>query len=145
MDTMLWDLRQLGVPSNIVIYMDYIMFLICLVGVVYTLVHHDLFAYFGFRQLLNPHKKEVDEGKKSNGKLIDKGLYGFVRHPMYTFTLLGMVCTPVMNVDRMIIFISSYIYLLFGVPIEERKLTQLFGRSYEEYRRKVPAVIPKFN
>jgi protein-S-isoprenylcysteine O-methyltransferase Ste14 len=38
---------------------------------------------------------------------------------------------------------GSTLYLAFGVPVEERKLRAQFGPNYDEYRRRVPALIPR--
>ena len=34
------------------------------------------------------------------------------------------------------------LYLVIGSRLEERKLVKLLGRPYEEYRQKVPQLIP---
>ena len=34
-------------------------------------------------------------------------------------------------------------YMLIAIPLEERDLVNVFGTQYEEYRRRVPALVPK--
>ncbi len=71
-------------------------------------------------------------------KLIDTGLYGLVRHPMYLSTLLLFLSMPLVLASPV-----SFAIMLFYLPIicvrilnEERMLkTQLTG--YEDYMRKV--------
>ena len=73
-----------------------------------------------------------------NQKLIDTGLYGLVRHPMYLSTLLLFLSMPLVLASPV-----SFAIMLFYLPIicvrilnEERVLkTQLTG--YEDYMRKV--------
>ncbi|MBQ3760969.1 MAG: isoprenylcysteine carboxylmethyltransferase family protein [Clostridia bacterium] len=73
-----------------------------------------------------------------NQKLIDTGLYGLVRHPMYLSTLLLFLSMPLVLASPV-----SFAIMLFYIPIicarilnEERVLkTQLTG--YEDYMRKV--------
>jgi len=77
-----------------------------------------------------------------NPKLLSNGLYGFVRHPVYTFTLLAFVLTPVMSLDRATVTLAMIAYLAIAIPIEERKLIAIFGESYLKYRQWVPAVVP---
>lgn len=50
-----------------------------------------------------------------------------------------------MTLDRMLLVASMALYLIIAIPIEERKLIALFGQDYEEYRLKVPAVIPRLS
>ncbi|MGZ3688566.1 MAG: methyltransferase family protein, partial [Bdellovibrionota bacterium] len=78
-----------------------------------------------------------------NEKLIATGFYRYVRHPIYTFTLLAFLVAPLMTLDRMLVVISVSLYLAVAIPVEERKLIAIFGKDYEAYRKRVPAVIPK--
>lgn len=76
-------------------------------------------------------------------KLLTTGIYGRVRHPIYTFTLAAFLITPFMTLDRMIVFAAAAFYLAFAIPVEERKLVKIFGTDYVEYRKRVPAVVPR--
>ena len=70
------------------------------------------------------------------------GAYAWVRHPGYALLLLGLLAGNAMTLDRLVIFAGAFVYLLAGIPIEERKLVRQFGPAYEEYRRRVPALVP---
>jgi len=76
-------------------------------------------------------------------KLITEGLCRVVRHPIYTLTLRAIAFASRMTLDRFWIFVLSVVYLLFGVPVEERRLVKEFGKPYLEYKMQAPAVIPK--
>ncbi|MBR11089.1 MAG: protein-S-isoprenylcysteine methyltransferase [Rickettsiales bacterium] len=84
-------------------------------------------------------KKEEDKG------LVTEGLHGYMRHPIYTGTILilmGMFLyhpTDLILVSDLIIFI----YLPFGIMWEEQKLIEEFGDSYLEYKKQVPSLIPR--
>jgi len=77
-------------------------------------------------------------------RLIQNGIYKYIRHPIYTFTLLAVLTTPVMTLDRMLIFIGFFLYLLVGIPVEEKKLISLFGKPYLKYKQNTPALFPRF-
>ena len=77
-------------------------------------------------------------------KLIQEGIYKYIRHPIYTFTLLAILTTPVMTLDRMLIFFGFFLYLTLGIPIEEKKLISLFGKPYLKYKQNTPALFPRF-
>ena len=83
-------------------------------------------------------------GERTTGihSLITSGLFRLCRHPLYLFTILGWLITPVMSLDRLAFIIYACLYLVVGVPIEERKLVKIFGQSYIDYQRRVPAIIP---
>jgi len=99
--------------------------------------------FVGLRQL-GLSAREI--GRTEGSPVLNKtGLYGLVRHPIYSFTGAAIVLAPVMSLDRAIAALAMGAYLAIGVPIEERKLISLFGRSYEDYRKRVPAVIPRLS
>jgi protein-S-isoprenylcysteine O-methyltransferase Ste14 len=70
------------------------------------------------------------------------GLYKFVRHPIYSAGLLILWCSPVMTLNRLVVSFCISLYILIGACFEERKLMIEFGSAYDEYRKKVPMLIP---
>jgi len=100
----------------------------------------DFMQFIGVGQLLedNPSSNRT----VSTPKLITSGFYRYARHPIYAFTMMAFIITPCMTVNRAIITVASIMYLIVGVPVEERKLVAIFGNDYEEYKSRVPAVFP---
>jgi methanethiol S-methyltransferase len=66
-----------------------------------------------------------------------RGLYGFVRHPLYFAWALAVCASPDMSATRATFAIVSTAYLAIAIPWEERSLVRLFGADYEAYRRRV--------
>lgn len=93
----------------------------------------DILSFAGLRQLFEEER---------SGSLVTDGLYRFVRHPLYTFSLLVLWLTPTMNVNTFIVFAALTIYILVGIIFEERKLLRVFGQEYENYRSITPMLIP---
>jgi len=120
------------------------LYVLLMSGNAIPLTKFGFFPFIGIKQIF---EKKTGEKKRSEGteKLITEGLYGIVRHPIYTFTLSAIALAPQMTLDRFWIFILSVVYLLFGVPVEEKKLVKEFGKPYLEYKTQVPAVIPKLS
>lgn len=75
--------------------------------------------------------------------LVTTGAYAKIRHPLYTFTLLAILLTPFLSLDRLVVFVVFLAYILVGYRLEERKLVRQFGAAYETYRKNVPALFPK--
>ena len=75
---------------------------------------------------------------KSNQKLIDKGLYGIIRHPMYLATIFLFLSMPLL-LDSVISFIIFLVYpfiIIKRIKNEEQVLEkELHG--YKEYKNKV--------
>jgi protein-S-isoprenylcysteine O-methyltransferase Ste14 len=69
--------------------------------------------------------------------LTTRGLYGFVRHPLYFAWALFVFATPTMTGTRAAFAVISTAYLMLAIPFEERSLVATFGREYEAYRRRV--------
>jgi len=99
-----------------------------------------VFDFVGYAQLSKP--AQAINRTEGMPQLITDGIYGWVRHPIYTFTVAAFLITPEMSLDRLYLTFMMLFYLYFGVPIEERKLISEFGQAYEKYRERVPAIFP---
>jgi protein-S-isoprenylcysteine O-methyltransferase Ste14 len=82
--------------------------------------------------------------KERNVKLVTTGINGWVRHPLYSATLL--ITAGFFLYDSRIATAVSvaciWLYLVIGIYLEEKKLVKVFGDSYREYQQNVAAVIP---
>lgn len=75
---------------------------------------------------------------QENQKVIDTGLYGIVRHPMYSVTLLLFLSMPLVlgSVVSFVIFLAYPLIIAKRIRNEEKVLeAELAG--YAEYKRKV--------
>ena len=73
-----------------------------------------------------------------NQKVVDTGLYGLVRHPMYTSTIFLFLSMPLI-LDSIFSFIIMIIYpiiIIFRIRNEENVLEQEL-EGYKEYKEKV--------
>jgi protein-S-isoprenylcysteine O-methyltransferase Ste14 len=78
-------------------------------------------------------------------RLVTDGPYRIVRHPIYAAVLGLMVATGLVISKPWALGVGVVLYLLgttSRIRIEERLLLQQFGGRYEEYKSKVPALIP---
>ena len=77
---------------------------------------------------------EVQEGQK----VIDTGLYGIVRHPMYSATLLLFLSMPIVlgSVWSFLIFLA-YPFIIAARLKDEEKLLEEELEGYREYKEKV--------
>lgn len=73
-----------------------------------------------------------------------EGIHKFVRHPLYTGTILftwGLfLIFPFLNNLIAVVIITGY--TIIGIQFEEKKLGIEFGKVYFEYKSKVPMLIP---
>jgi protein-S-isoprenylcysteine O-methyltransferase Ste14 len=68
-----------------------------------------------------------------------RGLYAFVRHPVYFSWALFVFGAPTMTGTRAAFAVISTAYLMLAIPLEERGLEQTFGADYARYRERVPS------
>jgi protein-S-isoprenylcysteine O-methyltransferase Ste14 len=77
--------------------------------------------------------------------LFQNDVNAYVRHPLYLGTLLfvwGMFLGyPYLNM--LVSCTCITVYTLIGAKLEEKKLTEIFGEEYINYRRNVPMMIPR--
>eukprot|EP00741_Cyanophora_paradoxa_P006825 tig00001042_g6600.t1 len=75
-------------------------------------------------------------------RLVTDGLFGVVRHPMYSVFLLQFLLSPVFTYDHLALFLGAFSYIAWGHRLEDRKLEAEFGPAYAAYRRRVAAFVP---
>lgn len=74
------------------------------------------------------------------------GPYRYVRHPLYLGTLLAVASIPLLlhsvwlGLAVLLVLIPVY---WWQIMVEERGLVRAFGEAYQEYRRHVPALVPR--
>ena len=71
-----------------------------------------------------------------------RGAYRWVRHPIYTASLLLIWSQPDLTYDRILFNVTWTGWIIIGSILEERDLVANFGTAYEEYQRSVPMLIP---
>lgn len=101
-------------------------------------------AWFGIKGVQETTLRVAETHRP--GKIVTEGVYSIVRHPQYLGGLLAHVG---------ISFLLSALYSLFVTPLmillvyliswkEEKELVREFGKEYEDYKKNVPMLLPKF-
>ena len=105
----------------------------------------------GFSQAIAARKELADNWTeayeyqiKKNHELITKGIYRYVRHPIYGALLI--MPTGALIVSGSYTFVVCFIFILFTIEIfakrEEKLLTKHFGKKYIEYKKTTKKFIP---
>ncbi len=79
-------------------------------------------------------------------KLQTRGILQYVRHPIYTGTLLLIVGFWLFSptLANLISTVCIMLYTLIGMRLEETKLITAFGDTYRQYKNRVPALVPSW-
>lgn len=105
-----------------------------------------LLAYIMYGEVLRENKylaRTVEVEKDQ--KVIDTGLYGIVRHPMYTSTILLFLTIPLIlgSIYSFIICLIYPVVLSFRIKNEEKVLEKELN-GYKQYKQKVKYKILPF-
>lgn len=111
-----------------------------LIGLLVAFLDIDGLRFLGFRQLAAWWND--DPLPLPPEQLQQRGTYQFVRHPLYLFSLLLIWPTPTMSMAWFGFCIGASVYFVVGSLLEEQKMVHQFGTTYEDYRRRVPWLIP---
>lgn len=150
---LLFSLWLLSLPADRIIYrMDGFLFWF-MIGIqlfFFSLALKALFSqngltFLGMRQLIqkirhNNDPEYLDEPER--GKLVTTGMYGLMRHPMYTFVMLVMICSPVMTSNLFYAIFLFALYFWIGTYFEEKNLVKRFGEDYKAYQNSTGRFLP---
>jgi protein-S-isoprenylcysteine O-methyltransferase Ste14 len=81
---------------------------------------------------------------KQGHQVIESGPYHLVRHPIYSGLLLSMAGTvmTIGNVQSVCGFAVLLVATVFKMSAEERLLSANLGHAYQDYQKRVKALIP---
>ena len=107
---------------------------VVIVGTVLFILAYILYAEVLRENTYLSRTIEIQEGQK----VIDTGLYGIVRHPMYMATLLLFLSMPLVlgSVFALVIFLVYPILISLRIKYEEKFLEKEL-EGYKEYKQKV--------
>jgi protein-S-isoprenylcysteine O-methyltransferase Ste14 len=81
---------------------------------------------------------------KENQELITTGPYKFVRHPIYSSMLLMLIGTILYYgyLFLLVIFAIVAVTFIWRTKKEEKIMTKLFGKKYQNYMKRTKRLIP---
>ena len=96
-----------------------------------------LMRFIGFAPQNDGNKDDSTEAA-----FITDGLYGIVRHPIYTTSLIALWFSRTWTDASYLFVVLVTLYILIGIQFEERRLLREFGQVYADYQKRVPMLIP---
>lgn len=81
---------------------------------------------------------------QKEAKVIDTGVYGWVRHPMYLGSLLLLLGFTIstLSILSFLVWIAFFAFLDRMATYEEKDLIRLLGQQYVDYQKKIHKWIP---
>jgi protein-S-isoprenylcysteine O-methyltransferase Ste14 len=114
--------------------------LVAIVGLALSLLQIDVFRFLGIRDAI-----AYVRGRPlplPPERLVTRGVYRLVRHPLYLFGAIALWTSPVMTEALLGFTLGVTIYVMAGSILEERRMARDFGPEYVAYRTTVPWLIP---
>ena len=103
-----------------------------------------LILFWWVHKTLGKNWSPILEIRKDH-KLITKGPYKYIRHPMYTQIWIWVICQWLIlsNWAVGIVGVLTWTILyIVRIPDEEKMMIEEFGQEYEEYMKKTGRIIP---
>jgi protein-S-isoprenylcysteine O-methyltransferase Ste14 len=115
--------------------------IIQIISVIFVIIGF-LIAIISRKTLASNWSSNID--LKKDHELITNGIYGYVRHPIYSGFLSMALGTLIYTgtISSSIFFIVMLIFIIFKIKEEEELLTKNFGKDYEDYKKRVKSIVP---
>lgn len=86
-------------------------------------------------------------GIKTGHELVQSGPYRYIRHPLYTASIMIFTGYGLLLANWLIPVLGSltFVLLLIRLPREEENLINHFGEAYKAYMKMTPRFFPKLN
>ncbi len=87
----------------------------------------------------------MDVSSKRKSELITDGLYARIRHPIYAFSILLVLCTAVVVPTLPMLAVAAINIALTTMKAanEERFLLSMHGQTYADYRKRTGRFLPR--
>lgn len=82
----------------------------------------------------------------NEGKLATKGIYGYIRHPVYGSWIVFIIPGIVLLLNSLIgLTVPIFMYVVFKILIvkEDKYLEDKFGEEFFKYKKRVGEIFPK--
>lgn len=104
-----------------------------------ALFQTDVMRFIGLQQLLRGGEPIPAD---QHERLVTSGPYRWVRHPLYSTTIVILLLWPSMTANWAAFVAVSTAYFFLGSIPEEEKLVEEFGDAYRRYQQVVPRLVP---
>lgn len=134
---LVWKMKSIGLYTIQTpwVYITILIQIAASIAIVLVVGDTGGFSFIGLSQLMNGFEKRQG--------LVTRGLYRYVRHPLYTLGLIILWLIPTMNTNILALNIGLTIYVYIGAKLEEAKL-RLEYPEYIEYQKRIPMLFPRF-
>ena len=127
---------HLGAPGSAVVWAVYAIGWVIVVASTYMVDHAD---FLGLKQAY----RHLRGDSYREPAFQARWMYAYCRHPMMLGLLLTFWATPRMSVGHLFFAVASTGYIAVGIRFEERDLRTRYPAEYQEYARRVPALLPR--
>jgi protein-S-isoprenylcysteine O-methyltransferase Ste14 len=101
-----------------------------------------LLAGFGFLQL--SHFGKARGSFENTTRLVEEGLYKFIRHPLYSSLIVGSWGVALKNPDLLSLVAAAAATVFYNLTarVEEEEMLAKFGAVYRDYMKRTKRFIP---
>ena len=112
----------------------------------FILLPFAIFVFIIAGYLARASLKIVFDEVRDKPEVINKGVFRFVRHPMYLAAILLYLSFLIfkLSLAAFLVWIVTLLFYHFIAKYEEKLLLEQFGEEYEKYKQSVPMWIPTF-
>ena len=136
-------------PRFAIPYLENVSFIVPFINFTIPLLHIIIFipflvagAWLGIKGVQATTLKVAETHRTE--KIVKSGVYSLVRHPQYLGGFLAHIgISFLLSAGYSLIFTPVMVVLIYIMSWkEEKELIKEFGKEYEDYRKKVPMLIP---